>query len=148
MEAPQIDRQTYRIHWVTVCALLRAVGHVLDKVDSAARPELARVVNDKWLEWKADREQHAIFWEFIEAERNVLLKSYEARYFDRNVTIAHIPGEDGEPISFEIKEDLFSIFTPITSGRYSGEDARDIAKEAVAWWQEQLDDLERLVVAH
>jgi hypothetical protein len=60
-------------------ALLRSVGHVLDKVDAAASPA-ARAEGDRW--WsaiKSSKPEPDIFWSFIEVERNLILKEGQLR---------------------------------------------------------------------
>ena len=57
-------------------SLLRAVGHVLNKVDGASCPEMRAAVDEVWSEWKADKTANAIFFDFIEDERNSILKEY------------------------------------------------------------------------
>jgi hypothetical protein len=53
------------------------VGHVLDKADGETDAKYRSVVKAKWDEWKADKDANAIFWNFVEAERNNLLKQYK-----------------------------------------------------------------------
>lgn len=55
---------------------MRTVGHVLAKVDARVSPAHAEAVNGLWAKLKADRRSSAIFWDFIEEERNNLLKTY------------------------------------------------------------------------
>lgn len=71
----ETDDQQWRIHWIAVVTLLRAVGHVLTKVDS--QTERVRTVSDRlYQEWRSDDPAHEIFREFVEKERNSVLKEY------------------------------------------------------------------------
>ena len=71
LEELKVARQeTLRRRWLTMVALLRAVGHVLDKVDGATSPALRTVINQRYAALKASRPDPAIFWHFIEEERN------------------------------------------------------------------------------
>jgi hypothetical protein len=36
-----------------------------------------------------------------------------------------------------------NLFCPITDGTFAGEDCRDILKDAIDWWEEQLQTIER-----
>ena len=67
--------------------------------------------------WKSDRQSNAIFWDFIEEERNQVLKQYEIGFFAGPVDIV----ADGQ--AYTIGEHLFC---PITDGPFAGEDCRDI----------------------
>ena len=67
----------FRIIWVAAIAQIRAVGHVLHKVNSERNPKLKGIIEDVFIEWKNNREDNAIFWDFVENERNSVLKQYE-----------------------------------------------------------------------
>ena len=63
------DEQRWRVLWAGAMALVRAIGHVLRKVDgedAMVRPR----IDEAWNRWRADRSTHAVFWESIEQERN------------------------------------------------------------------------------
>ncbi len=133
------DERSFRIHWVALVTLLRAVGHVLEKVDATNDARLRRAVNAKWTEWKTNRDENRIFWDFVEAERNSVLKTYEANYHPGDVDIVVTSGSNSE--LFVLDE---AIFQPMLDGLYAGEDARDVAQEALAWWERQLAEIEAL----
>ncbi|KGF69687.1 hypothetical protein LL06_09730 [Hoeflea sp. BAL378] len=109
----------WRLHWVSGLALLRTVGHVLAKVDALASPAHATAVDGLWATLKADRPSSAIFWSFIEEERNNLLKTYT---FGAKLS----SDEDGYFIEFADGQDAFQLF-----------------REAVYWWRHQLELLEK-----
>lgn len=67
----------WRVHWAGAVALIRAVGHVLDKVDGEAASSRS-AASAAFLKWKGADPRHAIFREFIEFERNNILKRYES----------------------------------------------------------------------
>lgn len=137
------ESATWRPHWVGCLALLRAVGHVLRNVDRETDDKHRAVINATWDEWKStkDKGDNAIFWNFIEAERNNLLKEYkfgvepEPTYIvteegDRIVT------EEGEPIVTE--DDYFRL----SHAGFEDKEARDVIGEAIKWWHEQLGAIE------
>ena len=73
----ETDNQRWRVHWAAAVALVRAVGHVLDKVDgNDASIKLA--AGAAFRRWKGNDPAHAIFRELIERERNNLLKEYRS----------------------------------------------------------------------
>jgi hypothetical protein len=61
---------------VSIVALLRAVGHVLDKVDARADADVAYVV-EQWNALKMTKPKPEMLWEFIESERNSVVKQHE-----------------------------------------------------------------------
>lgn len=126
----------FRVVWVAAIALVRAVGHVLHKVDGGKDQKLKKIIEDTYKSWKADKESHAIFWDFIEFERNTVLKQYEFGFFFDPIGII-VPAEDK---IFELDDGLFC---PIGEGRYEGEDCRDVLEEAIKWWKTQLEFVER-----
>src|ERR1700722_16382346 len=63
--------------WAGTIALLRAVGHVLDKEDAESDARVKKVQRAWWNTLKATKPDPSIFWEFIERDRNLLLKQAE-----------------------------------------------------------------------
>src|SRR5690242_14088814 len=76
-EEKEVDR--WRVHWAGAVALIRAVGHVLHKVDGQCR-RFQQTADSAFKSWKSDDPAHEIFREFIEAERNNILKTYRFRH--------------------------------------------------------------------
>jgi hypothetical protein len=52
----EIDEERFRIAWVAGVVLLRAVGHVLHKVDEKKDPKVKKAIDKKYAEWKSDKE--------------------------------------------------------------------------------------------
>lgn len=123
----------FRVLWVALVTLLRAVGHVLDKVDGNADPAMRRAVDEAWKACQERREADRIFWAFIDHERNAVLKTYEMTPPAGDVVV----GLTGQPetLAFVLDE---NIFKPLLDGPYAGEDARDVAGDAIAWWDRHL----------
>ena len=125
----------WRVHWVAAVTLARAVGHVLQKVDGKDET-VAKATRALFAEWKSGAPEHAIFREFIEAERNTVLKEYRSTV------------DQSETIHVSVRGELFdlgeSLYRPITSGPWSGEDSRDVLLEAIEWWSAQLDRIDQL----
>jgi hypothetical protein len=128
--------QEFRVHWVALVALLRAVGHVLDKVDAASSSQLRAAVDARWAEWRRNRDTHQLFWDFIEAERNSVLKTYEIGVQPGDVQVVVQNGGAAEV--FALDE---CIFTPLLDGPFAGEDGRDVARDAISWWEGQLSEI-------
>ena len=128
------NRQTHRVLWVAGVTLVRAVGHVLDKVDRTFSVRLSRALNAAYARWnRKDNLKDEIFVHFINEERNLVLKEYEFGYDD----------SDYELIAGGAKYKMPGlIFCPITDGPYAGEDGRNILRDAIGWWEVELRKLE------
>lgn len=72
-----LSGEPLRVSWVSITTLLRAVGHVLCKVDAARDRTVAEIAAKEWDRLRASKPKPEIFWEFIESERNSVLKQYE-----------------------------------------------------------------------
>jgi hypothetical protein len=111
----------WELIWADTIALLRAVGHELEKDASDTRLKQA---HRAWLN-KRKKPNPPIFWDFI------LLKEAE-------LAVEH---------SFTITEDTITIPPPpiytYTMKPFAGRDTRDLVRDAIEWWQKQLDDIER-----
>jgi hypothetical protein len=125
----------FRVIWVAAIAQVRAVGHVLHKVDGERNPNLKKIIENAFGDWKKEREDNAIFWDFIENERNSVLKQYEFGFLFGPMGVI-IPAEQ------DIVELDEGLFCPILEGRYEGEDCRDILGDAIKWWKNQLNMIE------
>ena len=108
------EHTEWRLFWIAGIALLRTIGHVLAKVDATSSSDHNAAIDNAWIAWKADTSGNAIFWDFIEKERNNLLKTYE---FGAEL----LQDEDGYFVEFSDGEDAFQKF-----------------REAVYWWRHQL----------
>jgi hypothetical protein len=137
------DLQKWRIIWAAALALLRTVGHVLDKVDGQDRV-IKEISSSLYKKWRSEDPEHLIFREFIEEERNNLLKEYNINLhpYDNVPVVAEYllqPMHGGDPVAhrevFEIEE---NIYRPLMDGPWEGHDARDVLQEAITWWEIQL----------
>jgi hypothetical protein len=125
-----VDGGDYRIEWVATVALLRAVGHVLRKVDGR-QPAARAAIDARWKVWQGDRETHEVFWEFIEKERNLVLKEYEIG----STAPQYLLTEDGHRLSLEDGSGFLLLETP------------DIERidDATAWWARELTAIESAI---
>lgn len=108
----------WRLYWVAGVALLRAIGHILAKVDAKSSSQHSQLIDGLWKQFSSDREGSRIFWEFIEKERNNLLKTYS---FGARL----VQDEEGSYVQFGNGEDAFGLF-----------------RQAVYWWRHHLIELE------
>lgn len=134
----------WRLLWVLSVVLLRAVGHVLDKVDGNGDRRVQAVSRSLHKQWKTLPE-HAIFRDFIEQERNNVLKEYESSVTEGPVPlVAYLQSHDGFDTvrQFLIEE---NIYRPLHSGPYEGEDGRTVIDDAIEWWRVQLQRIDHEV---
>lgn len=136
LDTEECERK-FKVLWVSCSSLLRAVGHALHKVDGKRDEATAKAVDEWWAYLKANRDEHKIFFEFIERERNNVLKEYEMGFFSGEIDV--LVKATGEV--YRLAE---TAFCPMSSGTYEGEDCRDTANIAIEWWEEQLSEIERM----
>jgi len=134
----EVQADTFRVLWVAGVGLARAVGHVLQKIDAEQNDAVKRAVASAYTAWKADKADNAIFWEFIEEERNRVLKQYEAGFFSGPVDV--LAGDEMHTLGE-------NLFCPIIDGRFAGEDCRDILEQAIEWWTRKISEIEADVVS-
>jgi hypothetical protein len=127
------DEQLRRVFWVASVVLARAALHVLDKVDAASDPTLREEVDRRWRELNDSKPVPGIFWNFLELERNLVLKQFEFApdLEDRFLMIEGGTGflllEDGSKLALE------SFLSIKTDGPFKGRDAREVLSEALDW---------------
>jgi hypothetical protein len=109
------EHPEWRMHWVFGVTMLRTVGHVLAKIDARSSARHRRAIDQSWKNWKAHREDNWIFWDFVENERNNILKAYK---FGVDLT----------------EEGLWHSTLD--------HDGIQLLREATYWWRRQLLDIE------
>lgn len=108
----------WRLFWVAGITLLRTIGHVLAKVDAENSGTHKKIIQEMWDSVKKNRNESRIFWEFVENERNNILKTYSF-----GAKLVH--DSEGSFIEFEDGSDAFELF-----------------REAIYWWRDKLIELE------
>ena len=111
----------WRLNWVCGMALLRCIGHCLHKVDAKKSKQHLASINDHWDKIRSDKASSWIFWEFVEKERNNILKAYA---FGAKLSF----GEGEAYIEYADGQDAFQLF-----------------RQAVYWWRHQLIEIEKLI---
>lgn len=142
------DGPRWRVHWAAAVALVRAVGHVLIKVDACDDSDLRRIANKAFKRWRTEK-AHEIFLEFIEKERNNVLKEYQSSVHPHPVaplavTYTLQPLEGGpEQQLHQLAELPENIYRPMLDGPWEGDDAREVLTAAIEWWEAELSAIER-----
>ena len=132
--------------WAGTISLLRAVGHALVNEDAESDARVKKAQGAWWDRLKATKPDPSIFWEFIERDRNLLLKGAELTvepsatvFISGGATPVHAPRPPPPPppiYNYKMK-----------SGRFAGQDPRDLVRDAIEWWEKQLDDIEQAAAA-
>lgn len=140
----EVDLQRWRIHWAAAVALIRAVGHVLDKVDGRDQC-IKKVASDAFKRWKSDEPEHSIFREFINRERNNLLKEYSSEVYPLDEMLIAFTSTEliaNQVLPVAAMADTFALgdntYRPMVDGPWAGDDARDVLELAVSWWEQEL----------
>jgi len=120
----------WRVCWINVVTLLRAVGHVLKNVDEKRDEESRKIIQSVWSVVESKKPQPAIFWEFIKKHRDEVLKTYKFQ------------AGQGALVSVDGASTTVVYSYPITSGFFSGRDQRGLVEEAVIWWEGVLQEIE------
>jgi hypothetical protein len=136
----------WRRRWIVAVVLLRAVGHVLDKIDADSNHAHRLVVDQWWSDLKAKKPKPEIFWRFIEEERNNFIKEYRTSA-GQGVSV-RLSG-----MEFNLQNGTTKIDPPmpstyhyvINSGHFAGKDQRDLIREAISWWESELDGIDARV---
>lgn len=139
------DLRRWRVLWAGSVALLRAVGHVLNKIDGAD-PSIGRAVDQRYRYWKSEPQTNAIFWNFIEEERNNVLKEYQFGVsLENEIPLLVLPDTPDTGVGIGIFQLGENLYRPVLNGHGAGEDARDVYREALNWWQRELNVIEELL---
>lgn len=133
----------WRIHWVATISLLRTVGHVLSKVDGRINPKVRAAADRLFKQWKGDNARHEIFREFIENERNNILKEYSFAISEGPVELGLVCREVDGSLTEETVTIRENIYRPMSDGFYEGEDGRTLIEMAIDWWEEQLTAIDK-----
>jgi hypothetical protein len=140
-------------------ALLRSIGHVLHKTDSKIDKSFEASITHWWNNLKKTKPHPAIFWQFVDDERNLILKEGQPRA-GQSVTIklqavaivARAGSFGGEPAVAEASKP--SPAPPETpelpiynynmneGSPFVGRDPRELVAEAIAWWRIELEAIE------
>lgn len=122
--------QDYRIYWWAIMSLLRAAGHVLDKVDGKNHPDFGRL-QEEW--WRSEGKHDPIFVGFIENDRNELLKKYAFQ-----AAPAALADRNGSIVTDRLGRTITTRQWFLSVGPFAGRAASAVAREAIAWWRRKI----------
>jgi hypothetical protein len=125
----------YQAHHLAILAMLRSVGHVLQKVDADTSQKKAWLA-DSWPRWTSE----PIFSEFIELERNRLLKEFRGGIESGNPAII-TTGAVADPFapsgaSLRVALDVGQLLAA------DGSRLLDRLRDAIDFWRRHLAEAE------
>lgn len=121
------DGASWRMRWLTTVTLLRVVGHVLDKIDSKRSPFIKQSIKNAWKRWHDNKINNFIFFNFIDQERNFILKEYN---IDR-ILVYPLMENKAHSISHPM------LFGTRIVGQF------ELVNESIKWWEEELSLIEK-----
>jgi hypothetical protein len=132
----------FRSRWVAAVTLLRAVGHVLEKVDSKRDSAMAAAIREAHARLKSSKPEPRVFWEFIDAERNNVLKAYR---FGAKESVTVRPGTGhiamyGRRFSGLSGPTTYDQF--LDGGPFAGKAPDAAVAAAIEWWESYLADID------
>lgn len=130
------DDSNWKILWIAGLATLRAVGQVLDKVDKIDNREIAPIIVEKWQQLKARKSDYPIFWDFIDKERDLILKEFRLGVEAVPIMVANDGGGQ-----FDLVDDLADMPWELLANDGSFEATQQFG-EAVEFWRAYLTDIE------
>jgi len=107
-------------NWVFGVTMLRTTGHVLAKIDGSTTSKHRAVVDERWNDWRLRPSHHWVFHEFIEKERNSILKAFKLGVELDEEGIWHQ----------DLEADGIRLF-----------------REATYWWRDELEAIEASLCA-
>jgi hypothetical protein len=99
----------------------------------------ATAIAAEWSQLVASRPEPAIFWGFIDATRNAIVKNYRLSA-GQGVTV-----RPGAPVlnlntgeSWGLPSGPTTYSYTLNDGPFAGRDQREVVAEAISWWEEYL----------
>jgi hypothetical protein len=119
---------------------------VLHKVDGNTSAAWRTVINSRWAERQRRKPEPQILWEFIEQQRDNVLRAYTFSVQGK-VTAGTPPGSIGM-----ISSPLGTSYAPparfdvlLADGPFKGQPPFEVVQQAIAFWRGYLDDVEGAV---
>jgi hypothetical protein len=135
-----------KIFWFASLAMLRSIGHVLHKVDAKTYgTAFADQLKTRYEQWK----QEPVFADFIERERNIILKEYDSSLEVQSTTEDdYLLLENGGRLLLEDGGSIIIGTTTITTlikarGVFAGSSPLTVLSDALAWWDQELSHFEQ-----
>lgn len=136
------NEDDFLVLWIACVTILRSIGHVLGKVDHQDKC-LSAPINSWWKDLKANTDE-VIFHELIEKERNFSIKEYKFNYGAYRGWGLMLEDKNGKAMYFSEDAIPEGVYIPMVDGPFDGEDCRDVIRQAIDWWKQQLQKIENM----
>ena len=136
------NKDDFLVLWSACVTILRSIGHVLGKVDHQDKC-LSAPINSWWKDLKANTDE-VIFHELIEKERNFSIKEYKFNYGAYRGWGLMLEDKNGKAMYFSEDAIPEGVYIPMVDGPFDGEDCRDVIRQAIDWWKQQLQKIENM----
>ena len=123
----------WKVEWAGICALLKTSIHLIREKDAkSCLPEILKnELKESWNDLLRKKTQYPLFWEFINKERNNIVKEYE---FSAYEAILKPDGTTRTPLGlFSFMEDGEKETLIIRNGYYKDRLALEVLTEAADW---------------
>ncbi|MCB0272650.1 MAG: hypothetical protein KDD46_06530 [Bdellovibrionales bacterium] len=129
-----LPEQDWRIKWLGICTLARSVGYVLEKID-AKNFGIEDFVKNQWITIKKED----IFSQFIEKNRNLILKQYEFSMQREPVGIGGIITQAGDRLV------TTQDFNVLKGTFFKDSLPKESMEEVCQWWDKKLNTVEEFI---
>jgi len=134
LEECEGDKRHFRILFVACMTLLKTVGQVL--VSKNVDPQIKKISEDFFREQKNNKNEHKIYFEFIDRERGLIVHEYNTNLEENDIEIVYKNGVNYSTFNFG------DLYRPLVNDNiFNGQDVRDLIKEAIEWWKVQLNSI-------
>jgi hypothetical protein len=129
--------------------LLRSVGHILER-ESKANKSFETAVKQWWKGLKHRKPKPESFWQFMEDERNIVLKEGQLRAGQSvaitlvGAAVIALAGDQVAPPPPPQKSPEAIYSYHMNDGPFYGRDPHELVAEAITWWRMELQAIEKI----
>lgn len=129
----------WKVVWIGTCAILRtAIALFQVDAESCLVAGIREEIASEWNAIKADREQHAIFWNFLRQERDNIVHQYQWRAYESWMKPdGTFRGPNLSLLIMENDDDARPALM-MNGGPYQGQNSLDLLKESAEWVEDRI----------
>ncbi|ELB7608842.1 TPA: hypothetical protein KD105_004585 [Vibrio parahaemolyticus] len=133
--------------WYYSLSTLRAIGHVLHKVDAEKySPEFSSQLNERYKRWKHE----PIFKDFINEERNKILKEYDSTVEPQEVKKTKALATSSGLLLATRSGNILGATVTLRKfvkarGYRAGKSPVIVLSQALEWWDCELKEMEKFI---